>query len=100
MQTHQLKLVTVITESALESTLIKVVTKIGANGYSITDVRGKGSRGTRNASWDATSNIRMEIVCTQKVADEIAEYLQKNYYDNYAMIIFTRDVDVYRPDKF
>lgn len=100
MVRHTRKLLTVITESALESHLIADVEKLGAHGYTITDARGKGGRGVRNASWDASGNIRMEIICDTKTADAIADHLRKRYYDNYAMILTMADVEVIRPEKF
>lgn len=97
---HMRKLLTVITESALESSLISDIEKLGARGYTITDARGKGGRGARNASWEASGNIRMEIICDDKKADAIANHLRERYYDNYAMILTLTDVEVLRPEKF
>jgi len=100
MKLYQLKLVTIITEAALELTLTQDIERLGAQGYTITDVRGKGSRGVRNAGWDASASIRIEIVCDSLVANAIIAHLKQHYYDNYAMIQFTTDVDVLRQDKF
>lgn len=97
---HMRKLLTVITESALESRLISDLEKLGAHGYTITDARGKGGRGVRNASWDASGNIRMEVICNEKTADAVANHLRERYYDNYAMILTVTDVEVLRPEKF
>lgn len=100
MSNHQRILLTVITEASLEAVLIKEVERLGARGYTITDARGKGSRGTRSAKWDADKNIRMEIVCNETVAKNIESHLQEKYYDNFAMIIFSTAVNVLRPEKF
>ena len=100
MLRHTRKLLTVITEAALESTLVRDIDRLHAHGYTITDARGKGSRGARNAVWEASGNIRIEVVCDAATADEIAAYLQKQYYDNYAMILFISDIEVLRPEKF
>lgn len=97
---HMRKLLTVITESALETRLIADIEKLGAHGYTITDARGKGRRGVRNASWEASGNIRMEVICDAKIADAIANHLRERYYDNYAMILTLTDVEVLRPEKF
>lgn len=97
---HMRKLLTVITESALESHLISDIEKLGAHGYTITDARGKGGRGVRNASWDASGNIRVEVICNAQTADAIANHLRERYYDNYAMILTVTDVEVLRPEKF
>lgn len=94
------KLLTIITETALESVLTKDLERLGGQGYTITDARGKGSRGTRNAAWGESSNIRVEVVCDAATAEAIATHLQARYYENYAMILFVSDVAALRPEKF
>lgn len=94
------KLLTIITEIALENTLVKDLERLGARGYTITDARGKGHKGIRDAAWGESSNIRIEVVCDAATAEAIAAYLQSHYYENYAMIMFVSDVVVLRPEKF
>ena len=94
------KLLTVITEAALEGILVRDIERLDAHGYTITDARGKGSRGVRNAGWEASGNIRIEVVCDAETAGAIAAYFREHYYDNYAMILFVSDIDVLRPEKF
>lgn len=94
------KLLTIVTEAALEGTLIRDLERLGAQGYTITDARGKGSRGVRDAGWEASSNIRVEVVCDPQTAERVAAHLQERYYDDYAMILFLGDVTVLRPEKF
>ena len=100
MNSSMRKLLTIITEAALESVLIKDLERLGVRGYTITDARGKGSRGVRSSAWDASSNIRIEVVCDAATAEAIAAPLQARYYENYAMILFVSDVAVLRPEKF
>ncbi|MEO5780943.1 MULTISPECIES: P-II family nitrogen regulator [Arthrobacter] len=100
MQSHTRKLLTVVTEAVLESTLVKDIERMNAHGYTITDARGKGHRGVRSAGWEANSNIRLEVVCDEETAGAIAAYLQEHYYADYAMILFLSDVEVLRPEKF
>lgn len=94
------KLVTIYTESALESQLLKDIEELGATGYTTTNARGKGSSGARDASWEANANIRVEIICSAEVAKDIIEHLQTSYYDNFAMVLFHTDIEVLRPEKF
>lgn len=100
MQSHYRKLVTIITEAVLEKELLQELDRLGVLGYTITDARGKGHRGIRNAGWEHGANIRVEVVCEDRMADAIAEFLKERYYENYAMIFFVADVAVLRPDKF
>jgi hypothetical protein len=94
------KLLTVICEAGLESRLADDLMRLGAHGYTVSDARGRGSRGARNAAWDSAANIRLEVLCEEGVAQQIAAHLQRHYYDDYAMILFSADVEVLRPDKF
>ena len=87
-------------ESVLESSLVKDIERLGAKGYTIMDVRGKGSKGLRSAGWDANANIRIEVICGSAVADAISSHLQEKYYNDYAMVIYTSEVNVLRPEKF
>ena len=100
MPTIHRKLVTIITETALESEILKAVEKLGASGYTITDARGKGSRGIRDAGWAISSNIRIEIICSDQLAEKICTFLNEHYYNDYAMVVFESEVSVLREDKF
>ncbi len=94
------KLMTIVTEAVIEQPLLKDLERLGAHGYTVTSARGKGSRGVRNAGWEADGNIRIEVVCDLDTATSIAAHLKERYYDNYAMVMLLSDVQVMRPDKF
>ncbi len=94
------KLVTIITEAIIETELCEDLEKLGASGYTVTNARGSGSRGIRNAGWSVSSNIRVEVVCSEALAEKIAKYLNDKYYENYAMIQFESDIKVVRTQKF
>ena len=94
------KLLTVVTEAALEATLVREIEALGARGYTITDARGKGSHGTRDGSWPKNANIRMEVLCRADIAFAIVEALNARYSDNYSMVIYVVDAAVMRAEKF
>ncbi|MEO0997422.1 MAG: transcriptional regulator [Pseudomonadota bacterium] len=94
------KLLTIVTESALEASLGEELRTLGATGYTIVNARGRGSRGVRDAGWSSSGNIRIEVVCDDDTAERIASYLRENYYRDFAMIVYVGDVEVLRPDKF
>ena len=100
MHTHARKLVVIITESALESLIVKDVLALGAHGYTISDVRGGGRHGAREAAWEADRNIRMEIICDDVIAGAIADHVRQRYALNYATTIFVADIGILRPEKF
>jgi len=94
------KLVTIITEAVLEAELCDFLGQLGASGYTVTNARGSGSRGIRSAGWSASSNVRIEVVCSEDLAATIASQVSERYYEDYAMILFESDIQVLRPDKF
>ena len=100
MSLESRKLLTIVTEAALEHELTVEILRLGAHGYTVTDARGRGGRGVRNANWSMSANIRIEVVCPAATAETIAATLKERYYDNYAMILFLSEVEVLRPDKF
>jgi hypothetical protein len=94
------RLLTIVTEALLERELLAEFEALGVRGYTITDARGKGSRGTRQSDWAQEGNVRIEIVCEPALAERVAARLRERFYDHYAMILYLQDVSVLRPDKF
>ena len=100
MQLNARKLLTVVTEAALETTLVAEIEAVGARGYTITDARGKGSGGRRDATWAPHANIRLEVLCSAETALALCAALRERYSEHYSMVLYVSDVDVVRPDKF
>jgi hypothetical protein len=94
------KLVTVICEASLEDTIIADLLVLEIHGYTISDARGSGAHGRRDAAWPPSANIRIEVLCAEKTALALLEHLQTTYYANFGMVTFLIDVAVMRPDKF
>ena len=94
------QLITIICEAALETELTATINAVGATGYTISDARGKGAHGLRDALWPENANIRMEVLCDEALATALLNRLLDKYYENYTLITFVSDVGVLRPDKF
>ena len=100
MPAHTRTLLTVICEAALEKKLLADLETLGAPGWTLSDARGRGSRGVRSAGWDTEGNIRLEVICARDLAERIAHHLLEHYYANYAMVCYLAEVEVLRPEKF
>ncbi|MGL6222194.1 MAG: P-II family nitrogen regulator [Steroidobacteraceae bacterium] len=100
MQHYTRRMVTIVTEAALERALVDELESLGVRGFTIMDARGKGSRGLRQSDWAQEGNIRVEVICDPTLADSIAQRVRDRFYDHYAMILFLQDVSVLRSDKF
>ena len=94
------KLLTIICETDIERKLSDDVMALGAHGYTVSEARGRGTHGERDAAWGPSGNIRMEVICEAAVADAIAAHLRKTYFANYSMVLYMADVEVLRDDKF
>ncbi len=100
MPGHTRTLLTVICEAALEHKLVADLQALGAPGWTLSDARGRGSRGVRSAGWDTDGNIRLEVICSREIAERIAAHLEQRYYENFAMVCYLAEVEVLRPEKF
>lgn len=99
MNTVTLRLVTIVAERILSDRLLKDVINLGARGYTVTDSHGKGSRGVRASEWEGP-DVKIETLVSGEVADRLLEHVSKNYFEHYAIIIYARDVEVVRGEKY
>jgi len=97
---HEKCLLTVICEAVLEARLLDDLQRLGAPGWTVSDARGRGNRGVRNAGWDNDGNVRIEVVCSRTLAEKLSQHVQQQYYADYAMICYLSAVEVLRPEKF
>lgn len=97
---HARTLLVIITEAALEKSLARDVRRLGAQGYTVYDVRGAGHAGIREGSWEADRSIEMKVICEAEVADRIADYVLEHYGANFSLTMFFAGVEVLRPSKY
>ncbi len=100
MQTHPKKLLVIITEAALEKRLIADAKRLGAQGYTVYDVRGGSQHATHEGAWEADRMIEIKIICDDAVAQAVADHVIAHYAANYGVSLFFTDVQVARPGKF
>ena len=100
MNTFPKKLLVIIGEAALEKFLVRDIKNFGAHGYTVADVRGGGTHGERDAEWEGSRSIRMEIICEETVADKIAAHIIAQYAKNFSLSLYVTDVGVIRKEKF
>ncbi len=97
---HPKHLLVIICEAEIERTLLNELRRQGVHGYTITEARGHGEHGARNALWPANANIRIEILCPPEVLDAVLEILESEYFSRYGVVAFVSEVGVLRPGKF
>ena len=100
MKTQARKLLVVIGESALERLLVEELRKLGASGYTVSDVRGGGGRGTREANWEGDRSIELKVICDEELAQTLAAQIIERYARDYALSLYIADIEVFRGDKY
>jgi nitrogen regulatory protein PII len=99
MPTVPLRKITIVAEALLEDRLLRDLQSLGARGWTITESRGKGSRGTRAADFEGP-NVRIETIVGPAVADRILVHVAEHYFEHFAVIAWVDDVEVVRGDKY
>jgi nitrogen regulatory protein PII len=99
MKTVPLRKVTIVAEALLESRLLGDVRDCGARGFTLTEVRGEGSRGVRASEWEGR-NVRIETLVAPDVADRILARVAEAYFPRFAVVAWVEDVEVVRGDKY
>lgn len=99
MRTTTLRLVTIIAERILKDRILKDIRKLGARGFTLTDVIGEGSRGVRAHEWEGP-DVKIEAVVSPEVADRIVDHVAEHYFEYYAVIIYVQSVEAVRGDKY
>ncbi|MCG8353820.1 MAG: transcriptional regulator [Chloroflexales bacterium] len=99
MVTTTIKLVTIITEGILEGRIIDAITRLGAKGYTLSEVRGHGTSGISGNQWYGPQ-VRIETLVGPEVADRILHHLQDHYFTDYSMAAYVETVEVVRSEKY
>lgn len=101
---HKAKKIVIITEKLIADGVTAIIEECGATGYTVVAAGGKGSRGVRspdrNSLTDAYANVKIEVITTEKLANEIAQKVAAKYFENYSGITYLEDVEILRPQKF
>lgn len=99
MDLHELFLVTLVAEPVLQDHITRDLLAAGATGYTVMEVRGKGTRGIRTGDIPG-HNVRIETVVTKPIAERILLQVQEKWFERYAVIAWAHPVKVVRGDKY
>lgn len=99
MHTVNLRLVTIIVEHVLEQRIIADLRRLGARGYTVSEVHGEGTRGVHASAWQG-ANLKFETLVPEVVADRILEHIAAAYFHDYAVVAYVTTVEVVRSAKF
>ena len=99
MKLINFKLVTIICEPVLTSTILNISHGLGATGFTITEVRGQGN-GEKSSGEIPDVKSKIEIVAEPDLATKMIEALAERFFENYSLITYLSDISILRPKKF
>jgi len=94
-----LQLVTIIAERLLEDRLLREIRALGVHGFTVTDVRGEGTRGVRASEWEG-ANVKIETLVAPDVAEQLVAHVAARYFQHHAVIVYRHEAHVVRGDKY
>jgi nitrogen regulatory protein P-II 2 len=100
MDKHPRQLLVIIAEAVLEKRLVADALRLGAQGYTVHDVRGGSRLGAREALWEADRSIEVKVICPADVADQIAQHVLTTYAPHHALSLYFAEVAVVRAEKY
>ena len=93
------KLVTIISEPVLSTSLVTTIRSLGATGFTISDVHGEGS-GEKSSGEVPNEKVKLEVVADAELAKKIMNEIARIYFVNYSLIVYASDIQVIRHEKF
>lgn len=106
MEFSKAEKVVIITEASILDDVIKMAMELGALGYTVTGVTGKGTwGGVRRGIGalnldDLLKNVRIDIITNEEIANTIAITIVERFFKHYAGIVYVEDVKIIRTEKF
>lgn len=80
--------VVVIAEAELESVLRDDILHAGAQGYTVSEVRGRGNRGLRDDRLLLSNNVRFEVLCDEATARHVLDTVLGRYGRHYGIVAY------------
>jgi nitrogen regulatory protein PII len=100
METHPMKLVTVVCEALAREAVERLLAEVGAHGFTVLAAEGRGEKGERLGEMEGFANVKFEVIIPPAVAAALLERLAKEYFQRYAIVAYETDIRILRPLKF
>lgn len=102
--THRRCQLTIIAEYVLEEKLIALAARLGAQGYTVHEVRGgsfsaDGER-RREGAGETDRTIEMKVICERTVAEQVAQQVLDQFGSNFSVRVLLAEVEVFRPGMY
>ena len=100
MDTHPMKLITIVCEAYALASITKLLREVGAQGWTHFAVEGAGEGGERAGEMKEFANVQIEVVLQPAAAQALLARLESELFPRFGMIAFESDVRVMRSGKF
>lgn len=100
MNTHPMKLLTIVCEAHAQGAVTRLLADEGAHGWTLFEVQGRGAQGDRTGDIREFTNVQIEVVLPAAAAARVLDRLGQEFFRRYGMIAFESDVRVLRQEKF
>ena len=100
MNTHPMKLITIVCEAYALEPMRKLLHEVGAHGCTHFPVEGAGAGGERTGETKEFANVQIEVVLNAEAAGTLLTRIEREMFPLYGMIARESDVRVLRLKKF
>lgn len=98
-ETAKVRLVTVIAGEELVDGILENLRAIGATGFTVARVEGRGHHGLRHRNFFALANARIEVLLGTEHAERLLERLAQAYAGR-QVVMFFHDVEAWPKAHF
>lgn len=99
MKFSKFMLVTIVAERILAGQIRAEIQEQGANGITISEVKGEGNRHL-NAGEVPGEKIKIECIVDATSARKIMQHIADKYFSNFSLIVYSQEVEILRSEKF
>ena len=99
MKLNNFKLVSIVCEPVLSSSVLNISQALGATGFTVTEVRGQGN-GEKSSGEIPDLKSKIEVIVEPDLALKIMNALAEKFFENYSLITYSSDIAILRPEKF
>jgi hypothetical protein len=100
MTKHPKMLLVIVAEAALEKNLVRDARRLGVQGWTVGEVHGASLEGVREGAWEADRTIELKLICSEAVADAMADHVLATYAPHYSVVLYFSAVQVLRPERY
>lgn len=100
MNKHPKTMLLLVAEAVLEAPLLRDARQLGAQGWTVAEVRSAAQEGVREGAWEADRTIEIRLICEPSVADAIAEHVLQAYAPHYSVAMVFTPAEVLRPERY